>query len=78
MSHSTITSFNNMSRNKLEPLLTPNIIDRSNSLNRAMNTLRHREMVHPPSTYYIRRNGEYLDKYTDGKEFDKLRTLAPL
>ena len=57
--------------------MTPNLIDRSNSLNKAMDTLKHRDMVYPPSTYFIRRNGEYLNKYKDGREFVKLRTLAP-
>lgn len=47
-------------------LLTPNILDRKNSMDRAMKKLNHRQPEKPPVTYFIRRNNEMLNKYKDG------------
>ena len=73
--YQTVNSFYNTRSTSV--LLTPNIVDRSNSLSKAIKILNHKAPMEPPTTYFIRRNNDYLNKYKDGEQFKKLMQIAP-
>ena len=59
-------------------MVTPNILNRKNSLDKAMKILNGREIDHqPPSTFFIRRNTLYLQKYKNKNEYDQLLEKVP-
>ena len=72
------SSRNSNSINTYSHMVTPAILDRRNSLEKALNSLNGRQDEYPPpNTFFIRRNSDLFQKYKDKQEYNHLLTKVP-